>query len=46
MGAMMRIRMLVAAIAATVGLLAAVLAAQVQTGRHVRPGTAATLHRA
>jgi len=45
MGAMMRIRMLVAAVAATVGLLAAAVAAQAQTARHVRPVTAATLHR-
>jgi hypothetical protein len=46
MGAMMRIRMLVAAVAATIGLLVAAVAAQAQTARHVRPATASTLHRA
>jgi hypothetical protein len=44
MGAMMRVRMLVVAVAATVGLLTAVIAAQMQVTRHVRPVTVATLH--
>jgi hypothetical protein len=42
---MMRIRMLVVAVAATVGLLVAVVAAQAQTARHVRSATASTMHR-
>jgi hypothetical protein len=45
MGAMMRVRMLVAAIAATVGLLVAAAAAQAQAVRHPRPVTVAIMHR-
>jgi hypothetical protein len=45
MGAMMRVRMLVAAIAATVGLLVAAVAAQAQAVRHPRPVTVAIMHR-
>lgn len=44
MGATMRVRMLVVAIAATVGLFTAAIAAQMQVTRHVRPVTVATLH--
>lgn len=40
----MRVRMLVVAVAATVGLLVSVIAAQTQVTRHVRPVTVATLH--
>jgi hypothetical protein len=43
---MMRTRMLVAAIVATVGLLSAAVVAQVQAPRHARPVTAAKLHHA
>jgi hypothetical protein len=40
----MRIRMLVVAVAATVGLLTAAIAAQVQVTKHARPVTVASLH--
>ena len=45
MGALMRVRMLVVAVAATVGLLVAAIAAQMQVTRHVRPAMVASLHR-
>jgi hypothetical protein len=45
MGAMMRARMLVAAIAATLGLLTAVIAAQAQAVKYAHRVTVATLHR-
>jgi len=45
MGAMMRARMLVAAIAATLGLLTAAITAQAQAVKHVHRITVATLHR-
>lgn len=45
MGAMMRARMLVAAIAATLGLLTAAIAAQAQAVKHAHRVTVATLHR-
>jgi hypothetical protein len=41
----MRVRMLVAAVAATVGLLTAAIAAQAQAGGHAGPVTVASLHR-
>jgi hypothetical protein len=45
MGAMMRVRMLVAAVAATLGLLTAAIAAQAQVARHTGRVTVASLHR-
>ena len=41
----MRVRMLVAAIAATVGLLTAAIAAQAQVASHAGPVTVTSLHR-
>src|SRR5262249_19429961 len=43
MGAMMRVRMLVAAVAATLGLLTAAIAAQAQVARHTGRVTVASL---
>jgi histone H3/H4 len=45
MGAMMRARMLVAAIAATLGLLTVAIAGQAQAVKHAHRVTVATLHR-
>jgi hypothetical protein len=45
MGAMMRARMLVAAIAATLGLLTVAIAAQAQAVKQAHRVTVATLHR-
>jgi hypothetical protein len=41
----MRVRMLVAAVAATVGLLTAAIVAQAQVARHAGPVTVASPHR-
>jgi hypothetical protein len=41
----MRVRMLVVAVAATVGLLVAAIAAQAQVARHAGSVTVASLHR-